>query len=103
MEKEFSSEEADSDTTLFILYEFPQKAETTNGPNSKGKINRLRSWSRGFVYIWAAAFLIKQILIFIDWHRIMAIIGGALLQLKSEFCLGILQNEVSSLRKLMKK
>ena len=41
MEKEFSSEEADSDTTLFILktimfQEFPQKAETTNGPNSEG-------------------------------------------------------------------
>ena len=101
MEKEFNSEEAASVTTPLIQNKFSQKAETTNGPNSKGKINRLRSWSRGFVYIWAAAFLACVCGLLFGYQ--LAIIGGALLQLKSEFCLGILQNEVSSLRKLMKK
>ena len=83
MEKEMNLGELTSVKTPLIQNEFP----------AKGRINKFNRWSRSYVYIWAAGFLACVCGLLFGYQ--LAIIGGALLQLRSEFCLGILQNEVS--------
>ena len=94
MDKEINSEETTSVTKPLIQNQETKKESTTVDNNKRGRINRLSRWLRRYVYIWAAAFIAGVCGLLFGYQ--LAIIGGALLQLKSEFCMGVLQNEVSA-------
>ena len=86
MESELFSEEVMSVTTPLV-----HNVLASNSQNTRTTV--LTRWLRRYVYIWAAAFIAGVCGLLFGYE--VAIIGGALLQLKSEFCLGVLQSEVS--------
>ena len=86
MESELFSEEVMSVTTPLV-----HNVLASNSQNTRTTV--LTRWLRRYVYIWAAAFIAGVCGLLFGYQ--LAIIGGALLQLKSEFCLGVLQSEVS--------
>lgn len=81
----------DSQTSPLIHYQLPESPQTkfkrTNVP-----LDTLIRKCRPYVYIWAAGFIACVCGLVFGYQ--LAIIGGALLQVRNDFCFGILQSEV---------
>ncbi|KAI6647915.1 Solute carrier family 2, facilitated glucose transporter member 12-like [Oopsacas minuta] len=82
-----------SETSPLIYYKSPQKKSNVSYVNYEtGMFESFTRRCRPYVYIWASAYIACVCGLLFGYQ--LAIIGGALLQLKTQFCLGILQSEV---------
>ena len=83
-----------SQTSPLIHYKLPSESESsqTNLKSTHVTFDTLIRKCRPYVYIWAAGCIACVCGLVFGYQ--LAIIGGALLQVRNEFCLGILQSEV---------
>ena len=96
MENAISPEEKNeifhSQTSPLIHYKLPSESPQTNLKSTNVRLDTLIRRCRPYVYIWAAGFIACVCGLVFGYQ--LAIIGGALLQVRNDFCLGILQSEV---------